>query len=115
MMHLLALAPFFLFILPSIVYVDTSRRDLSRRSVWPWTIGVGSASTTSFHPLVFKFNTGFVDVYYHIHGGSPDLMPATTTNLLYWNFELYLVSCALLLLLYGVGSRFGPLKSQKTA
>lgn len=115
MMHLLALAPLFLFILPSIVYVDTGRRDLPRRSVWSWTIGVGSASIISFHLLVFKFNTEFVGAYYHIHGGSPDLMPATTTNLLYWNFELYLASCALLLLLYGVGSRFGPLKSQKAA
>lgn len=108
-LHPLLVSPFVTLLVMGIVYTDTKRRALAQRTQFLWTVGVGLVSLGGFLGA-FVFDSVLSRVYFLLRG-RPVVVPSPREYLLLI-FIFGLTASAIALLVYGIGRRFGPLKTQ---
>ena len=93
------------------VYWDTTRRGLPQRARSRWTGSVGFVSSCGFVLSMTVFDDILIRVYADMSRHST-VMAFTPIDLVMMLFKIGVVISALAVLMYVVGSRFGPLKPQ---
>lgn len=95
------------------VYWDTTRRGLSQQTCRRWTKCVGLVSFCGFFLSMFVIDNVIIQMNFHLRGYDPALNAVTNRDLFYWQFETGAVISAFAVLVYSVGSRLRPLKSER--
>lgn len=106
-LHPLLVSPLITILVMGVVYADTNRRALARRTRLRWTVGVGLVSLGGFLGA-FAFDSVLSRAYYLILGRP--VVVHTPRELLTGLFIVGLTVSAIAVLVYGIGSRSGPLK-----
>lgn len=108
-LHPLLVSPLVTLLVMGIVYTDTKRRALTLRTRVQWTVGVGFVSFGGYLGA-YAFDDVLSRAYSLIFGGP--VVVHSPREFLTGLFTVGLMVSVLAVLTYGIGSRFGPLKTQ---
>lgn len=100
------------FLATGTVYWDASCRRLSQRTRLRWTGGVGLVSSCGFVLSFSVLDDIFIDAYLYMYGYPTVITTFTPYDIVMMSFAIGVVISVLAVLIYVVGSRFGPLKPQ---
>ncbi|WP_254533897.1 hypothetical protein [Natrinema gelatinilyticum] len=115
-LHPLLVSPLVTFLVMGIVYTDTKRRALELRTRLLWTIGVGLVSLGGFLGA-FVFDSVLSRAYFRAYVlilGRPVVVQSPREFLLI-PFMVGTTVSAIAVLVYGIRSRFAPLKTRSLA
>jgi hypothetical protein len=99
------------FFVMGLVYWDATRRGLPQQTRSRWTGCVGFVSSCGFVLSITVFDDILIWIYKNM-SGHPPMMVFTPYDFVMMLFKIGVAISALAVLMYVIGSRFGPLKPQ---